>query len=311
VRTAAVELLRLTLTAALAGVVAAPAAQIFRSGIDLVHFTVTAVDRKGAIVTTLTRDDFEIREDGRVQRIEYFARGDQVEEAPELHLGLLFDTSGSMEEDVKLSRTAAIRFLNALPDATDMTLVDFDTEVRVTRYGQADFARMVERIRKRQPDGWTAFYDAIGVYLDGANGQSGRKVLVLYTDGGDTRSSLNFPEVMDLVRASDVLMYAIGFLEHQSSSGRFGQRSRLQQITEATGGRAFFPIRAEELDEMYQKIVDELHGQYSLGYSSTNLKADGTWREVEVRLTRPDLKDLKLRTRKGYFAPYREDAAQR
>lgn len=302
---------RLALAAALAGAVAAPSAQIFRAGIDLVHFTVTAVDRKGVIVTSLTRDDFDVLEDGVRQDITYFARGDELERAPELHLGLLFDTSGSMEDDVKMSRTAAIRFLNALPDAQDMTLVDFDTEVRVTRYGQADFARMVERIRRRQPEGWTAFYDAIGVYLDGANNQTGRKVLVLYTDGGDTRSSLNYPEMMDLVRASDVIVYAIGFLEHQYSSSRFDQRTRLQQIAEATGGQAFFPVRAEELDDMYQKIVDELHGQYSLGYASTNTRQDGAWRKVEVRLKGPDQKSLKLRTRKGYFAPYREDAAQR
>jgi Ca-activated chloride channel family protein len=304
-------LFRLALVALAAGFTAAPSAQVFRAGIDLVHFTVTAVDRKGELVTNLTRNDFEIREDGDPQAIEYFARGDDIEERPELHLGLLFDTSGSMGEDVKMSRTAAVKFLNALPDAEDMTLVDFDTEVRVTRYGQADFPRMVERIRKRQPDGWTAFYDAIGVYLDGANGQTGRKVLVLYTDGGDTRSTMNYSEMMNLVKASDVIVYAIGFLEHQLSSQRHDQRMRLHQISDTTGGQAFFPSRAEELDDMYQKIVDELRGHYSLGYSSTNKKQDGTWRKVEVRLTRPDLKGLKLRTRKGYFAPYREDAAQR
>ena len=208
--------LRMALAAAIAGAVAAPSAQqVFRTGVDLVHFTVTAVDRKGGLVTSLTQDDFEILEDGRKQAIEYFARGDDPEHAPELHLGLLFDTSGSMGQDVKMSRTAAVKFLNALPDAEDMTLVDFDTEVRVTRYGQADFARMVERIRKRQPDGWTAFYDAIGVYLDGAHGQTGRKVLVLYTDGGDTKSALNYPDMLNLVKASDVIVYAIGFLEHQ------------------------------------------------------------------------------------------------
>jgi Ca-activated chloride channel family protein len=301
----------LALAAALTGAVAAPSAQIFRAGIDLVHFTVTAVDRTGAIVTTLTRDDFEIHEDGVRQDIAYFARGDEIERAPELHLGLLFDTSGSMEDDVRMSRTAAIKFLNALPDAKDMTLVDFDTEVRVTRYGQADFARMVERIRKRQPEGWTAFYDAVGVYLDGADNQTGRKVLVLYTDGGDTRSALNYPDMMTLIKASDVIVYAIGFLEHQYSSARLDQRMRLQQIAETTGGQAFFPIRSEELDALYAKIVDELRGQYSLGYSSTNARQDGTWRKVDVRLKRADLKGLKIRTRKGYFAPYREDADQR
>ncbi len=303
--------LRLALAAAIAGAVAAPSAQqVFRTGVDLVHFTVTAVDRKGGLVTSLTQDDFEILEDGRKQAIEYFARGDESDRAPELHLGLLFDTSGSMGQDVKMSRTAAVKFLNALPDAEDMTLVDFDTEVRVTRYGQADFARLVERIRKRQPDGWTAFYDAIGVYLDGAHGQTGRKVLVLYTDGGDTKSALNYPDMMTLVKASDVIVYAIGFLEHQGGS-RLDQRMRLQQIAEHTGGQAFFPSRAEELDGMYERIVEDLRGHYSLGYSSTNDRSDGAWRKVEIRVTRPDLKGLKIRTRKGYFAPYRDDAAQR
>ena len=77
-----------------------------------------------------------------------------------------------------------------LPEAADITLVDFDTLVRITRYPQADFPRLVERIRMRKPDGYTALYDAIGTYLDGADQQPGRKIMVMYTDGGDTRSSL-------------------------------------------------------------------------------------------------------------------------
>ena len=125
-----------------------------------------------------------------------------------------------MGEDIKLARSAAVRFLNTLSDAVDMTLVDFDTEVRVAKYGQQDFPRMVERIRSRKPDGWTAMYDALGVYLDGAAENDGRTILVLYTDGGDTRSAIAFGDVMTLVRASDVTIYAVGFLEHQSSSAR-------------------------------------------------------------------------------------------
>src|SRR5688572_31009045 len=131
-----------------------------------------------------------------------------------------FDTSGSMGEDIKLARSAAVRFLNTLTDAVDMTLVDFDTEVRVATYGQKDFPRMVERIRSRQPAGYTAMYDALGVFLDGAAENEGRTILLLYTDGGDTRSAIALGDVMTLVQASDVTIYAVGFLEHQSSSGR-------------------------------------------------------------------------------------------
>lgn len=287
--------------------VLAAGAQTFRTRIDLVNVGVTIFDKKGGYIKDLGENDFEIYEDGKKQTIKYFARGDDTQgNAPELHLGALFDTSGSMGEDLKLARTAAIKFLNALPDAADITLVDFDTEVRVARYGQADFPRLVERIRNRDADGWTALYDALGVYLDGAQNQDGRKILVLYTDGGDTRSKLSFGDVLTLLKASDVTVYALGLLEHQPSSVRPDQRMKLQAIAETTGGQAFFPLSEKELDKMYDKVVDEVNAQYSIGYVSSNTKMDGSWRKVEVKLTRADLKGTKLRMRKGYFAPYKE-----
>ena len=187
-----------------------------------------------------------------------------------------------------------------------MTLVDFDTEVRVAKYGQQDFPRMVERIRARRPDGSTALYDALGVYLDGASEDEGRTILVLYTDGGDTRSALAFSDVMTLIRASDVTIYTVGFLEHQSSNLRVEQRARLFQIAEATGGQAFFPSAMKDVEAAYDKIVAQIRAQYSFGYASTNATHDGQWRKVEIRVKRPDLKDLKIQTRRGYFAPFTE-----
>jgi Ca-activated chloride channel homolog len=279
----------------------------FRAAIDLVNFGVTVTDKKGNFLTDLAPDDFEIIEEGQKQSIKVFARGDQAD-AVEMHVGLLFDTSGSMSEDLKLARSAAVKFLNTLPEAKDMTLVDFDTEVRVAKYGQADFPRLVERIRNRKPDGWTALYDALGVYLDGAHDDKGRKILVLYTDGGDTRSNVSFSDVMTFVKATDVTVYAIGLLEHQPSSVKSDQRMRLQQITDATGGQAFFPFSMKEVDTAYEKILAQIRAQYSLGYLSTNDKADGQWRKVEIKVKRPD---VRIQARKGYFAPYKEASAKR
>ena len=279
----------------------------FRAAIDLVNFGVTVTDKKGNFLTDLAPDDFEIIEEGQKQSIKVFARGDQAD-ALEMHVGLLFDTSGSMSEDLKLARSAAVKFLNTLPEAKDMTLVDFDTEVRVAKYGQADFPRLVERIRNRKPDGWTALYDALGVYLDGAHDDKGRKILVLYTDGGDTRSNVSFSDVMTFVKATDVTVYAIGLLEHQPSSVKSDQRMRLQQITDATGGQAFFPFSMKEVDTAYEKILAQIRAQYSLGYLSTNDKADGQWRKVEIKVKRPD---VRIQARKGYFAPYKEASAKR
>src|SRR4051794_21278438 len=117
-----------------------PQAPVFRSGVDLVNLGVTVTDRKGRLVTGLKAGDFEVYEDGRKQAIRYFAVGDATGEArPEMHLGVLLDVSESMGEDVRFTRTAAIRFLNALTEPVDVTVVDFDIEVRAARYSQKEF----------------------------------------------------------------------------------------------------------------------------------------------------------------------------
>jgi Ca-activated chloride channel family protein len=274
----------------------------FRAGVDLVTFGVTAVDKKGNLVTDLAQDDFEIFEDGKPQAIKLFTRGLGEGEGLATHLGLMLDTSASMENDLKLARSAAIKFLNLLDEAEDITLVDFDTEVRVTRYPQRDFARMVERIRMRKPDGWTALYDALGVYLDGADGRSGRTILVMYTDGADSRSKLNFSDILDMMRASPVTVYAVGLVEH-AGRHRMELQMRLTQMVEASGGRAFFPSSLKELDASYAKVLEEIRAQYQLGYASTNPALDGTWRKVEIKTKR---RDVKLRSRQGYFAAYKK-----
>jgi Ca-activated chloride channel family protein len=285
-------------------VTAAQQPPAFRAGVDLVHVAATVIDRKGNLVTDLTAADFEIVEDGRAQTISFFAAGDgDADQRPALHLGLLLDVSESMGDDMSFSKTASIKFLNTLTDAVDVAVVDFDTEVRTARYSQHEFARLIERIRQKKARGDTALYDAIATYLDGASEQDGRKVMLLYTDGGDTRSSVAFHELMDLLKASDVTVYAIGELEHQSASAAMHQRMVLQQIAEVTGGQAFFPASVRELDGVYEKIVAQIHAQYTIGYLSTNEKTDGTWRKVDMK---PLRKDLRVRARKGYFAPYRK-----
>jgi Ca-activated chloride channel homolog len=301
------------------GAVTALAAQqgqpTYRSGVDIVNFGVTVVDKKGNYLTDLKEGDFDVYEDGQKQALRFFIpcdaqAGHNASANPlppaELHLGALFDISGSMEDDMHFARGAAIKFLNSLSEARDYTLVDFDTEVRVTRYTQSEFSRLVERIRSRKAEGYTALWDALGVYLDGASGQEGRKILVLYTDGGDNASSISFGDLVDLLKASDVTVHAIGFLEHQPQSVRMEQRTRLMRMAELTGGQAYFPLTMKELDGVYAKVAAEIDAQYSMGYVSSNTRMDGTWRKVEIKVTRPDLKNVKVRTRQGYFAPLKD-----
>jgi Ca-activated chloride channel family protein len=287
------------------GSAAAPQPAVFRGGIDVVRFGVTVMDRKGGLVTGLTRDDFEILEDGRPQTVEYVAAGDATaDDGLPLHLGLLLDVSGSMAETIGFTRTASIRFVTQLADAEDVTVVDFDTEVRVARFGPRD-PRLVERIREQRVRGWTALYDAIGVYLNGAADQEGRKIMLLYTDGGDTRSALSLGELLELLRASDVTLYAIGSTDRRATMGRMQLQGALRQMAETTGGEAFFPAGLDELDKVYERVIAGIRAQYVIGYSSTNPKSDGKWRNVEIRLRAPHSQDRRLRARKGYYAPFR------
>jgi Ca-activated chloride channel family protein len=283
---------------------------VFRSGVDLVRTSVVVLDRGGKLVTDLAAGDFEVHEDGVKQTVSHFARGGEWSGDPdvELHVGVLLDVSLSMAEDVAFTRTAAIRFLQGLEEAADITVVDFDTEVRAARFPQGDFPRVVERIRRQKVSGWTALYDAVGVYLDGAADQPGRKVMLLYTDGGDTRSALSYRDLVDLLKASDVTIYAIGALERRPPSVRLQQRTTLQQIAEVTGGQAFFPIGTSALDTIYEQILAEIRAQFTIGYVSTNEKHDGRWRKVEVKVTRPGVRGLRVRSRDGYFALFRPAA---
>ena len=296
-----------TAVLALALLTAVPSGQMtFRAGVDLVTFGVTVTDRKGNLVTDLTKEDFVLVEDGVPQTIQYFSPGGGEAEMARVHPGLMLDTSTSMERDLDMARSAAIKFLNLLPQSEDITLVDFDTEVRVMRYPQRDFPRLVERIRMREPEGWTALYDALGVYLDGASTQEGRPILVMYTDGADSRSRTPYGEIMDLLKASPVTVYAVG-LAGRPGNARMDSRLRLREMTEVTGGQAFFPSRLEDLDATYEKVLEEIRAQYQLGYASSNEKTDGQWRSVEIRIKRDD---LRVRTREGYFAPYKPSRQQ-
>jgi Ca-activated chloride channel family protein len=281
----------------------APQAPTFRQNIDLVNVGVTVAGKRQQLVTDLSTNDFAVYEDGTPQQIFAFSSG--AEAGPPLHIGVLLDVSESQQLDLGFTQTAVIKFLSSMPDAADMTFIDFGSHVRGARYAQADFPRLVERVRRLRAEGSTALYDAIGLYLDGAAEQDGRKVMVLYTDGADTASRLDLGKLMKRLKASDVTVYAIGALENQPQSAQFMQRAILAAIVEATGGTAFFTSRVRDLDRIYEQVLGEVRGQYTIGYVSTNEKMDGAWRKINIKITRGDAKSLRVRARKGYYAPSR------
>jgi Ca-activated chloride channel family protein len=277
-----------------------PEAQQFRSGVDLVRLPVIVTGRDGAPVRGLTAADFEIREEGRVETITHFAEGAPGDAVP-LHLGLLFDTSDSMGGDLREAAAAAVKFVDAVDEARDTTFVEFDTSVRTSRFEPPSYPMLFARIRSREAKGFTALYDALGTYLTSAIRRGGQHVLVMYTDGGDTRSGIDFGTLQRLLREADVLVYALGYMEHQPSSARMTQQSRLMQIARETGGEAYFPTSAADVTRFYGRIRDDLASRYTLGYGPSNPPPAGQFRKVSVRVVRPGL-DARVRTRSGYVA---------
>ena len=277
-----------------------PQAPIFRERIDLVNVGVTVAGKKHQLVTDLLAHDFAVYEDDKPQQISAFASG--ADTLPTLHIGVLLDVSGSQQFDLGFTQTGVIKFLASLPDAVDITFIDFASRVRSARYAQSEFPLLVEHVRALRADGQTALYDAIGLYLDGASEQDGRKVMVLYSDGADTSSRLNLGKVMKMLKASDVTVYAIGSFGNLPISMQFPQRGELADIAETTGGTAFFPFSVKDLNRIYEQVLGEVRSQYTIGYISTNEKTDGAWRKVKVKITRADAKGLRVRARKGYYA---------
>jgi Ca-activated chloride channel family protein len=143
----------------------------YKTNVDVAGFAVTVVDKAGETVADLKADDFDVREDGVPQSVTYFATGSGEETVP-LHIGLLFDTSESMDRDLAFSRNAAIKFLKTFARAIDFTVVEFADDVRAARFSQAEFPRLVERIRSSKAKGRTSLYDAVTVFLGSAYDQT-------------------------------------------------------------------------------------------------------------------------------------------
>ena len=138
--------------------------------------------------------------------------------------------------------------------------------------------------------------------------QDGQKILVVYTDGGDTRSAITAGDVADLLKASDVTVYAVGYLEHQSSSYRSARADGAAALRDDDRRPGVLPEQPEGARRRLREDLTEIGARYILGYMSTDTRTDGSWRPVEIKLKRPDLKGAKVRTRAGYFAPLPERA---
>lgn len=289
-----------------------PAPYTFVSDVDMVSVAVAVTDDDGNFVTDLSVDQFRIYEDGEPQEIRLFSAG--LEESwvnlpPEVKddvsgrqvIGLIMDTSGSMEDDMRLVRAAAIKFLTNIPKTENLFIMDFDENIRLSRYSSDDQRLITDRIYDMESEGWTALYDAVATFLERVYGLEGRKTLVIFSDGVDSRSTLTIGDVYEMIKLSNVTVHSIHFSGDSRNARRLFTEGRfLRELAKETGGSYEFGRSLEQIDELYDRILEELFSQYSLGYVSTNTNRDGKYREIEVEV---DMDDVDVRHRRGYYGP--------
>jgi VWFA-related protein len=250
------------------------------------------VTRDGEFVSGLKQQDFEILEDGVRQSVASIAS----EDAP-LDLVLAIDVSGSMERALGQVKSAVKQLLAKLRPGDAATLVGFNDTMFLAAEREKDQAARERAVDLLSAWGGTALYDATVRAIDLVNQEWGRKGLVIFSDGDDKNSVTSRDAATARVQASDAMLYTIGFGAADSVPSL---RNRLESYAKATGGRAFFPQRTQDLDDVFDQIVAELANQYVLSYSSTNFKRDNSWRSIKVRVRRSG--KYEIRARDGYRA---------
>ena len=308
----------------------------FRTGVELINVTATVTDEHGRFVPGLTAEDFRVYEDGKLQTIQQFDN----ERVP-VSLGIALDTSGSMIGEKMAAAEAALnRFVfDLLGDQDEMFLYRFDSRPELVQSWTENRQAIRKALGVIRPSGGTAIYDTVAEAIPLANsGTRRKKALVVISDGNDTSSRTKADQLSELVRRTEVIVYAIGI----DASGDLHQSSRpsgppqpvpvpapfpgkaplpqapraprtqrsaspqdrvnpdaLRRITDDTGGRTEVIVSPRDLDPATASIANELSRQYFLGYSSSAPK-DGRWHTIDVQLARPG--SHTVRARRGFVA---------
>jgi Ca-activated chloride channel homolog len=302
---------------------APPQQPTFRSGASTVAVYATVTDGSGRLVTNLTRDDFEVYDNGKLQPLTLFAA-----ESQPISIAIMLDRSGSMRENNALVLAAAEEFVRKLLPHDRARIGTFAEKIHLDpEEFTSDQRQLIEVLRgELQREGPTPLWNASMKAMSALAEQDGRRVVLLFTDGVDTppvsfkTANASVMDVVDRATRDDMMVYAIG-LESRMPFGRrqspmaggfgggFGNQSSgglvqrpdpgLPKIAEETGGGYFELTRADDLKATFARVADELHQQYALGFEPAKL--DGKRHDLEVKVKGKG-KGMKVRTRQNYVA---------
>ena len=266
-----------------------------RSDLVILHAVVTTGD--GAFVTGLTREAFEVFEDGERQAIQFFGH----EDAPAT-VGLLIDSSGSMGPVRDRVIAAAALFAEMSHPEDEFFGLLFNDFVSAALPPPRPFTADPQVLRAALGTipayGRTAMHDAVAAGLDyAARGSHERKVLIVVSDGGDNASTASFEEVLRKAQVTNTVIYTIAIVDPVD---RTADPKRLRQLAEASGGRTFRPRGSAPLAGVLEQVAREVRNTYLIGYSPTNAARDGRFRRVRITASSPGRDRLEVRTRVGY-----------
>ena len=268
----------------------------FRARLDLVQVTVTVTDAGGRLVTGLTKDDFQVWEDGVEQEVTQF-----TDERVPVSLGVLLDASDSMRgQPIVDAREALDKFVGELLFSDDPVFVaTFNHLPRLAARWKRPPRTLANVLQGLQPSGGTAIYDALAETATlFERRDNGRAAFVVISDGADTASDRTLLQTLDVIRRSDAFVYAIAIDSAEARASTRVNPEALRDITSLTGGYTEIVRTSADLAPATARIADELNKQYTIGYSSTH-PLDGSWRTLRVRVRRGE---HFVRARRGYYA---------
>jgi Ca-activated chloride channel homolog len=286
--------------------------------VDLVDLYITATDEKGRFVTDLKQEEIFVSEDNVPQRIQRFgAFAGERNEIP-LVLALVIDNSASMDAEIEevrkldLARDAGLTLLKELGPMDRVKLVQFSDTIKATEL-TANKDQIVTELNRMRPKWWhTAMFDALTTTIRELGTQSGRKILLICSDGMDNMSKATLAEVVDIAsKTPELTVIVLGTVGNKPVIGMRGKvqsmpalpmfrgREILQTLADKTAGYAFFPKNHKESEKMFELLGSFVRSQYYLAYRSTNPKLDGSFRKIHLKTKR---KGVKLHYRTGYYA---------
>jgi Ca-activated chloride channel homolog len=268
--------------------------------VKLVNVFVTVTDTHGGPVSSLQKENFVLKEDGKEQKIAVFSR----ESALPLSIVLAIDTSLSTKKDLPLEQAASHKFVHTVLRPQDaLAVYKFSEEVSVVVPFTADLNRIDTGIDHLRNGSATALFDVVFLGSQALGSRQGRKVLVAVTDGGDTLSQVDYKQAVRAAQESEAIIYSVIIVPIEASAGRdTGGEHALIQMAEDTGGKYYYASSMSQLDEAFRKISDELRLQYLLAYYPSQHYSDSEFRRIQIDLANPPGGGpYQARYRTGYY----------